>query len=279
MSQNNSSQRNFEFEPEHRDYPPLELHREEILIVVKTAPQPSVHYREIVCSAGITRQGVWVRLYPISFRYMNFLRQYSKYQWISVDVIRNLKDFRVDSYRPNIDTIKILSKPLPAEKWTERKKVVLPTISRSLEEVIKKYQSSKISLGVFKPKKILDFIIEDDDKDWSPKHKNVLAQGVLFDHQPKELEKIPYKFNYIFICNDPECNTKHKLQIIDWEIYQLYRNMKEKHPFSIDIVLEKVKNKWFHEMWGENKDSYLIVGSTYPYPSFVVLGVFWPPKN
>ena len=88
---------------------------------------------------------------------------------------------------------------------------------------------------------------------------------------------MPFKFSYEFECADDRC-TGHMMQIIDWELYELYRHMKEKHPLDIDLALEKVKQKWFTDMWDQKRDSYLIVGSVYPKPSFVVLGVFWPPK-
>ena len=36
-----------------------------VLIVVMTYPHPSRGYQELVCTAGITESGEWVRLYPI----------------------------------------------------------------------------------------------------------------------------------------------------------------------------------------------------------------------
>ena len=40
----------------------------------------------------------------------------------------------------------------------------------------------------------------------------------------------------------------HKLSIIDWEINALYLNMKEKYGYDMDVVLQKVKEKWLTEM-------------------------------
>lgn len=240
-------------------------------------PQPSVKYREIVCTAGITKKGKWIRLFPIEFRYMGFFKQFRKYQWISVEIEKNKKDFRIDSYRPDLQTLRLLSKPLSAGRWTERKKIVFPTLSPHLEAIKEEYDNCGVSLGIFKPKKIINFLIERDDGEWSGKHKQVLGQRVLFGQQPKSLERIPYKFSYHFVCDNPKCKS-HKLKIIDWEIYQLYRNVKNNYPYSPDVILEKVKQKWLDQMWGTDRDSYLIVGSRLPYPSFVVIGVFWPPK-
>ena len=276
MSQNYIGKRNTQERKEYKGYPPLKAHLENVLVIVKTAPTPSIGHRETVCTAGITKSGKWIRLYPLPYRYMNFYNQFSKYQWIEIEIEKQEKDFRVDSYQPNFNKIK-LGKKLPADKWIGRKEIVLPTISGSLEEIMEKYKNEKISLGIFKPKEIKKFRIETGEKEWSKKHQTVLGQRVLFETQPKPLEKMSYKFSYSFDCNNEDCKG-HELEIFDWELYELYRNMKKKYAFSMDTVLEKVKNKWFNEMWRDDKDSYLIVGTIYPKPSFIVLGVFWPPK-
>lgn len=208
---------------------------------------------------------------------MSFLKRFKKYQWVSLEMEKHKRDKRIDSYRPNLKTLKILTKALPAGKWTERKKIVLPLVSPSLEVIKKDYQRKNISLGIFKPKKITDFLIEPDTADWSNKHKQVLSQLSLFGQQPKELEKIPYKFSYRFICNIPRCKG-HKIQIFDWEIYELYRNIKGNYPYAMDIILEKIKQKWFGVMCSAKRDTHFIVGTRHPFPTFIILGVFWPPK-
>ena len=38
---------------------------ERVLITVMTYPHPSTKYDEVVCTAGISAQGEWVRLYPV----------------------------------------------------------------------------------------------------------------------------------------------------------------------------------------------------------------------
>jgi hypothetical protein len=235
-----------------------------------------------VCTAGITESGKWIRLYPIDFRYMDYDRWYGKYQWIELEIEKNLKDFRIDSYRPNVRSIKRIGAPFDTKKgWTERKKIVMPTIHyNSLEQIQDDYKSKGISLGIFKPKRVYDLKIEKAPTDWSPKHEAVLRQQVLgcFGKQPKPLEKIPYKFSYVFGCNDIRCKKTHTLTISDWEISQLYRNIKGKYPYAADVILQKVKDKWLSNMWSPKRDSYLIVGTTFPNPGFIVLGVFWPPR-
>lgn len=59
-------------------YPPINLNTEKIFITVKTYPHPSVSYLEIVCTAGLTTKGRFIRLYPVKFRYLENYKQYKK---------------------------------------------------------------------------------------------------------------------------------------------------------------------------------------------------------
>lgn len=279
MPQDDFSQRITQAQSTPSGYPGLVLHEEKVLITVKTYPTPSKKYREIVCTAGITEQGKWIRLYPLEYRYLDYSSWFSKYQWVSLRIQKNTRDLRIDSYRPDLSTLKIISQQLPTKnKWQKRKEIILPTIEfNSLEEFLDNYHKRKVSLCIFKPKKIINFYAERDESEWSKKHQQILNQMVLFGKQTKQLEKITYKFSYEFECNNSRCKG-HKLAIRDWEIFQLYRNMKEKKPFDADLIIEKIKQRFLNEMWGEDKDSYLIVGTTLPFSSPIVLGVFWPPR-
>lgn len=244
---------------------------------MKARPSPSKKYRETVCTVGITEQGKLIRLYPVDFRYMDFSKWYSKYQWIEAEIEKNEKDNRIDSYRPKVDSICPIGKKLPTEDWKERKEFVLPLVSKSWEEIQNNYRKKKISLGIFKPK-VIKFIMEKGDEFWQEKHQKVLGQKVLIGKQTKQLDKIPYKFSYKFTCNDRECKG-HKLRIIDWEIDELYRKLKNDYQYSMDVILEKMRQKWEAQMWSDKRDSYLIVGAQHLYGTPIVLGVFWPPKS
>lgn len=55
-----------------------------VLITVMTYPHPSRGYQELVCTAGVTESGEWIRLYPVDYRYREQHQQFKKYQWIEV---------------------------------------------------------------------------------------------------------------------------------------------------------------------------------------------------
>ncbi len=262
----------------------LDYQIKKILIVAKTIPNLSKKYRETVCTAGITDKGEWIRLYPISYRYLDRDKLYKKYQWIEIEVKKHdpKRDKRVDSFRPKEDSIKLLNLLSTSGKngWDERNKVVLPTISKSLEKITEDYGTSKKSLGIFKPSIMHDLLIKPAKSDLNPRKKAIKNQLTLgFTKQTKELETCPYEFSYKFSCDDPKCKKTHALRIIDWEIYELYRSLKNNYEYSIDVILSKIKEKFLKVMWADTRDSYLIVGTIFPYNAFVVLGVYWPPKK
>ena len=132
-----------------------------VFITVKTYPTLSAKYDELVCTAGITEEGNWMRIYPVPFRKLKWKKQYRKYQWIELDLIKNKSDFRPESYKPvnqaeNIETKEFI------KNWEGRKSIIFKKekVHTNLKRLIQKSKIDKTSLAIFKPKSILDFKIE-----------------------------------------------------------------------------------------------------------------------
>ena len=245
-----------------------------ILITVKTYPTPSTRYREIVCTAGILEDGSWIRLYPIKYRYKNYSQWYKKYQWINVEVEKHSKDFRLESYKPVGEII--LGETVGIENnWAERKKYVLAKETKTMCYLQKETLQKDISLAVIKPKKVIDFYWESTDRNWSSKQETVIKQLSLFERN-KPLEKIPYKFVYHFICEEAHCRG-HKMMIEDWEVMELYRKMRDK--FGEEKALNKVKEKFLNQVCLPKRDTYFFVGTVLQYGTWIIIGIFWPPKT
>ncbi|WP_205748147.1 hypothetical protein [Dyadobacter luticola] len=142
-----------------------------VLIAVKTYPTLSNKYDELVCTAGFLEDGSWIRIYPIPFRKLEYDKQYSKYNWIEIDLEKNKSDFRSESYKPkSIDaTFKIVGS-IGSENgtWRLRKDIVLRNVHTNMTTLIANAKDSKLytSLAVFKPKSTLDFKIEKVERDW-----------------------------------------------------------------------------------------------------------------
>lgn len=258
-----------------------------VLIAVKTYPNLSTKYDELVCTAGFREDGSWIRIYPVQFRNLDYGKQYQKYQWIEGDWVKNTADMRPESFKPySYDTIKILGKIGTENNWHERKKFVLKNVSENLHDLIDKAHNNLLSLAVFKPKEIVNLVVENAEREWDEDKLNTVLskrrQLSFFESENRnELpRKLPYKFSYEF---KDEQNKKRKLMIEDWEIGELYWNCLRKYGDEKNAV-EKVKQKYFNDFVNK-KDLYLFLGTTMENHRkkaknpFVIIGVFYPPKN
>ena len=252
-----------------------------VLITVKTYPIPSSSYDELVCTAGVTETGDFVRLYPINFRDLPFGQQYKKYQWIEVMASKHKgRDARKESYRPDSDSIQIIGEPISSNpgNWNGRARFALAKKARSMEDLHDRQQADRTSLGVFKPKKVHDLVISPDDTDWKPSFRAALQQARLWETRTVSQEpprKVPFKFRYQFDCDDTRCNG-HKMMIEDWEVGALFWRLVDQGLSHEDAAV-KVRSKFLGELCGADKDTYFFVGTILAYPnSWVVIGVFYP---
>ncbi len=263
--------------------------KKRIFIVVKTYPTISKEYSELVCTAGILEDGSWIRLYPVPFRKLDGDQRYPKYTWIEVDVERNTKDFRPETYRPNISSLRVGEKP--KVDWEERRKIVFKNkiIYTNLKELIEKAhdRSDKISLAVFKPTRIINFVIEPAEREWNAEKIAILhglSQQLSLLQTPEEIEeeyrvvpKVPYKFSYTF---EDDTGKRSTLMIEDWEIGMLYFNCLKGANGDETVAIAKVRQKYYDEFI--NKDLHFFLGTTLrnhfvSVNPFVIVGVFYPP--
>lgn len=251
-----------------------------VLITVMTYPHPSESHQELVCTAGITEAGEWVRLYPIDYRYRPKNQQFRKYQWIEIGLADHGagNDNRRESRNPDLESIRLLEEPLSTKNgWLARRKIIdrMPHHTRIELETL--YESQKISLGIVRPSEILDLKVEPTDRDWKPQWQATLSQFRLFSGPPKHLEKLPYKFSYVFRCIDSG-DKVHNAMIEDWELGVLYRKEVERLGDE-QAAVNSVRKKFFDEICGPSKDTRFFMGTVFPYNTWVVIGIFWPPKE
>ena len=251
--------------------------RTKVLITVMTYPHPSRSYQELVCTAGITENYEWVRLYPIDYRYRPRHQQFRKYQWIEIELLPRgaNNDNRKESRKPRLETMRPLGEQLGTKNgWQDRKQI----IDRMPVHTIKQqalYDSERVSLGIVRPLKVLDVEIEPADPDWKPEWQALFDQLRLFGPQQKPLRKIPFKFSYVFECEDDK--KPHRAMIEDWELGVLW--LKQADQLGDERrAAESVRDKYLEELCAPDRDTKLFMGTVFPHNSWVVLGVFWPPK-
>lgn len=250
-----------------------------VLITVMTYPHPSKTYRELVCTAGITEDGEWVRLYPIDYRYRPPGQRFHKYQWIAVDLEPrgSGNDNRKESRKPRLESIEVLGPPIPVGKdWRARRQIIDPMPHRTVSQLQAMYESDRVSIGIVRPKRVFDVVIEKADPEWKTEWQAELNQLRLFDPPPKRLRKLPYKFSYVFECEDSTRPIKR--MIGDWELGVLF--LKEADRLnSEEAAAESVKTKFFNQICSPERDTRFFMGTVFPFNSWIIYGVFWPPKT
>lgn len=248
--------------------------KKRVLITVRTYPVPAQKNIEVSCTAGVTGEGEWIRLFPVPYRWMDEDKRFSKYQWIEVDVLKAPQDHRPESHKLNVDTIHIVDHLSTVDSWRARKEVVKPLIKQSMCEIRKKRDEDGFpTLGLFKPREIRQLIIEPDDSEWTPQQMANLDQTMLFHKGPSEkLEKIPHKFSYEFLCDDPDCQG-HTMSCTDWEMGQAYRSWRDEYQEEWETAFRQT----FEDKM-KRSDTHFYVGTVHRHPaSWIIVGLFYPP--
>lgn len=266
--------------------------KKKVYILVKTYPTISREYSELVCTAGLQEDGTWIRLYPVPFRKLDIDQKYPKYTWIELEVDRNTKDFRPETYRPRLDTIQVSPKSKRVD-WDQRRRIILKKtkVYTDLTELIADARTKSTSLAIFKPTKVISFSAKEcEQRDWDPDKVAILealSKQQSFFQTPEELEnefklvkKVPYKFYYTF----EDCNGKQsQMMIEDWEIGMLFFHCLDSASGNEQEAIKKVKEKYF-DYFAKSCDLYFFLGTTLKHHNtaknpFVIIGEFHPPMQ
>lgn len=247
-----------------------------VVITARTYPTPSQKDIEVSCTAGITDDGKWIRLYPIPYRFLEHDKWFRKYQTIQVRVAKS-SDSRPESYKVDTDSIRVLCDPLPsAHNWQLRKDLIYPLRSPSLCHLQRTRAQTQTSLGFFKPKEIMRLEIEPENvQQWTAEELQKLQQTDLFRGTlPDTLEKIPYKFFYHFKCEDPRCTT-HRISCVDWETGQSWRSWRTKYGADWESAFRETYERKMIDLC----DTHFSVGTMRAHPDrWIIIGLFYPKK-
>lgn len=251
-----------------------------VLITVKAYPSLSTKYSETVCVAGVRLDGPapeHVRLFPVPFRDLDAAVQFSKYDIVEVDVRRHEEDRRPESFRPNLQTLQVVDHIGSKNGWADRAQHIRPLVKPSMCAIRRDGEvEGGPSLAVFRPAEILDFRLR-PAAERTPSQEWVAQQINIFDQERRKLEVLPYRLTYKFRCDDAACRA-HEMGLLDWEAGQSYLSFKAK--YSTERLPEVLRQKWFDEIAGPNRDPHLFVGNMHRYPkNWMLLGVFYPLKG
>lgn len=262
------------------------MDKERILITVKTYPTLSRKYGETVCTAGVREDGTWVRIYPVPFRRLDEKEQYSKFDWLECHLIRNASDPRPETFRPvDENELQPVAHIDTASNWSARRRILLKTarVYDRLDELIAGAKANQVSLAVFKPTRITDFICEDEAREWNPdklrEMRDLTNQLELFADNSwrntfQVIPKLPYSFSYRF---EDAAGMSSEMQVLDWEAGALYWNCLRSTDGDEPKALAKVRQKYFDSFL--KADLHFFLGTTQqfhfvaPNP-WVIIGVF-----
>ena len=232
-----------------------------------------------------------VRIYPVPFRRLDEREQYRKFDWIECPLVRRKSDPRPESFSPvdarqltpagHIDT---------SDKWRERRRLLLQTarVYEKLDELIESAKSNTVSLAVFKPTNVTDFIWENEDRDWSQERLGQMralhSQLALFEDNSwrqtfQVIPKLPYSFSYRF---EDATGKRSELQVLDWEAGALYWNCLKSTNDDENTALAKVRSKYSDAFL--KTDLHFFLGTTQQFHQvapnpWVIVGVFPIPHD
>jgi hypothetical protein len=255
--------------------------KKRVLVTVKAYPEKSKKYNTTVCTAGITEDGEWIRLYPIPYSSFLGLEKIQRYDWIEVEYekAKGEKLGRKESYRVRDGSVRIVDRSLSQGKikgktpWAERNDIILPKCAPSLEYLEKQYKKDKTSLGLIKPAEVLRFYVREPLQQ-PPNSKEY--QCSLDNQVIPIVANIPHIFAYEFISPEFENGRKHDIMCEDWELFESYRSWWKKYP-DVNLLWENLHKKFFDFMM--KQDLYFYMGMYSQMPTWLIIGIYYPPKG
>jgi len=249
-------------------------HKESIVVLAKTYPECSEKYGCLVCTVGINEEGEWRRIYPIPW-YL-FMRpskekglNFKKWDVISVKLQKANHDARKESYKVlEPEKIEVIDS---VQDWNERRRFAQEHLDPCMETL----WQEKRSLGLIRPRTVKDFVEKERHRIKDKGEKAVLdrsIQALLPEFEPPAKpwweglrpREIPW-IGYQYTCQGKGCKG-HSMMCIDWEIQELYRKQ----------GYQKTRQKALD--WMRERDLYFGVGTTWRFPTWMIISLIYPPK-
>jgi hypothetical protein len=150
-----------------------------------------------------------------------------------------------------------------------------------MEELFVTQKLDRTSLGIFRPKEILDLVAKPAEGEWKPGFKAALMQRRLWENRRASKEpprKIPFKFQYKFSCDDSSCKG-HQTMIEDWEVGALYWKCVDAGGTPQEAC-RMVKQTFLNRICSPDRDLHFYVGTILAHPrTWVIIGTYWPKKE
>jgi hypothetical protein len=256
----------------------------DVMITVKTYPNPSETYGETVCVAGVRldRGAEWIRLYPVKFRNADFDSQFKKYEIIRVNgTYHQSNDNRPESFRPRQDELEHVEWLDTSSNWQRRRMnldglIGATTMCELLDQnPMGGMGTPSPSLGLIRPIDIEVTVV--DGEPWTAAEQAKIDKASapdLFGTSLQPLESAPYAVRYRYRCEAPNCRG-HDQKVLDWEAGQAGRRWLRSDGEA--RAREMLLGRWRDTMLSPDRDVHFYVGNQNLHRrSFSVLGVWYP---
>lgn len=264
--------------------PPVSAHGHEdvatVLVTVKAYPAIGKKTGEAVCVAGVRLDrgaAEWIRLFPVGFRDLPSDKQFDKYQVVKLKLLPAPSDRRPESFKPDLDSLRIGQFVDPARGWAHRQalmeSLIGATTTCDLLAGARALGGAAPSLGLIKPRDVR--LTVEVNPDYRPLDR-APAQTDLFGHEKDLLEQSPVIAKFRYKCASSQCGG-HQQTLIDWESGRLARRNRAKGP---DEMVRLHRERFLDQMCGPGRDTHFYVGNMHQHPSdFLVLGLWSPPAK
>jgi len=150
---------------------------------------------------------------------------------------------------------------------------VKPLLNSSIRELENSFQKDKTSLGLIKPKELIDFYTTED---FQLIESNKAFIRTLEGRIIPVVDEIPHIFKYRFKCQACPNDKVHNMQCEDWELFEAYRSWGKNYNNDPEITWEKMHDKFYDFML--KRDLYFMMGTESRYGRWLIIGIYYPPK-
>lgn len=192
----------------------------EAIILVKASPHVGKKHGETVCCAGVTDDGKWLRLYPVTFRSLDEAKQFKRWDRIRFRWEKPKDDQRPESTRVDHQSIEIIGEL--------KKKDRLNFLNRIEVKSIKQVQAEGKTFALLRPRDLVFFIEKKEDKKFKEEKEEFQAFAAQTDLFAKALipfEPCPYEFKYKYVTDD----GKREGTCQDWETDATFYRWKKEY--------------------------------------------------
>jgi hypothetical protein len=244
----------------------------ELMVNCKTYPAVSTKYVETVCTGGVQRNGEFVRLYPVPFRFLDSREQYKRWDVISVQAYRDDQDTRPESWHLEPGTSIEFVDRIKSEthRWEWMKRTVYES-SSAMEQ--KGVTNGCVEIEPH------ELYWKADPKEWTPGQLNVIQQGDLFatKTQMESLaDRVPWQFRLKY--REKKSGREADAKVLAWSYYQGFRR-ERKNADSDESALNAILTKVSRSIFSPKRTVFAILGTHSRFKHWMISSLYHVPTD